>query len=993
MPSCLIIEQDGYWSEQIRSALTSEGWPVRIVQDPKNISANTASADLVFVGTDLAEAEALLRRFSRRGEGGCSVALAPPEPAPVEPGVEYEADGVLRKPFTEAQLWSTVRSLLSSRVVAGPSSGDKLTSKEIFGDMLAELTDDPKPVVDPELESALAGGAAPESPPRPRRGSEPAPPSRRRQPSGRSDEDLQRKLEETLSGVLSPELLNPDLLKAKTRPPVAPLKRDTTDVDKLLSDTLSGLDLGNGRRRGPSAEKSSTSREAKPSATEDALPEDPFRDLEASFLNGVFEKDEKAPQAKLPTNASEEELLLENLLVDDPSNTPEAPQEETPLEETGAPVVLQVPILEVDGMELESSEPELQLAEIENEISMLEESLALPEPEAEPEPPPRTGDSPTAAGQLFGHYTLLERIAVGGMAEVWKARMDGVAGFQKTVAIKKILPHLTENEQFQRMFVDEARLAAELNHPNITHIYDLGVLQGDYYIAMEYVEGRNLRAILNLASRKGQPIPHELALLIASRLASALDYAHRKRDADDQELGLVHRDVSPQNVLVSYEGDIKLCDFGIVKAVTKLSETESGALKGKLQYMSPEQAWGREVDSRSDIFSIGSLLFEMLTGLRLFSGETELSVLEAVRSGRTRRPRDFDPTIPDAVDDLVAQAVAQDPADRFQRAGRMRDQIESIFEQLTLRPSNADLASYLRRLVSAPDVEENLDTGPTGRIEKVARFALPDSTTDGETGGALEADQGAPFVEAVSPVLELPSEDGKSRRGVLIAAIFLLLTLGVAAAFFFGRDRAAVSPPAATAPAAAEEPPAPLGADPIESPGAGAAASSGDTAASEAGETLDLLARERERIQQEVTAQIAIQEEELRKTYEAKERQLKSKLASLKEAEGQEPAAADDGSDVVPPGPGVKSPVLVSIDKPQYSAEARLAADKTEVVLYLLVNQNGQVEQVRQAQGSNLDPGVNEAAIRAARAAVFKPATKDGRRVKMWTTLKIPLPS
>src|SRR4029450_13259952 len=158
--------------------------------------------------------------------------------------------------------------------------------------------------------------------------------------------------------------------------------------------------------------------------------------------------------------------------------------------------------------------------------------------------------------------------------------------------------------------------------------YDLGKLGEDYYIAMEYVEGKDLRSILNSARKQNQPLPARLALLIPARLASALDYAHRKRDFDNRELGLVHRDVSPQNVLISYEGDIKLCDFGIVKAVAKASKTQMGALKGKLQYMSPEQAWGRVVDARSDIFSLGSVLFEMLTGRRLFAAGGEIAVLE-----------------------------------------------------------------------------------------------------------------------------------------------------------------------------------------------------------------------------------------------------------------------------------------------------------------------------------------------------------------------------
>ncbi len=303
-----------------------------------------------------------------------------------------------------------------------------------------------------------------------------------------------------------------------------------------------------------------------------------------------------------------------------------------------------------------------------------------------------------AAPETFGAYTLLDRVALGGMAEVWKARMEGVEGFQKTVAIKKILPHLTDSVDFVTMFIDEAKLAAQLNHPNIIHIYDLGKLGEDYYIAMEYVEGKDLRSILNSARKQSQPLPAGLALLIAARLASALDYAHRKRDFDNRELGLVHRDVSPQNVLISYEGDIKLCDFGIVKAVAKASKTQMGALKGKLQYMSPEQAWGRVVDARSDIFSLGSVLFEMLTGRRLFAGESEISVLEAVRECRMQSAREVEPGISDAVDAIVRRALAKDPDDRYQTAGEMQKEIEAVLYNFKPTPSQGELAAFMHRL-------------------------------------------------------------------------------------------------------------------------------------------------------------------------------------------------------------------------------------------------------------------------------------------------------
>jgi serine/threonine protein kinase len=316
---------------------------------------------------------------------------------------------------------------------------------------------------------------------------------------------------------------------------------------------------------------------------------------------------------------------------------------------------------------------------------------------------PEAGSQP---GEPFGQYTLLEKIAVGGMAEVWKARMRGVEGFQKMVAIKKILPHMSDNAEFIGMFIDEAKLAAQLGHPNIVHIYDLGKIGRSYYIAMEYVDGRDLRSILNAGRRRGLPLPLGLALLIASRVASALDYAHRKRDFEGKELGLVHRDVSPQNVLISDEGDVKLCDFGIAKAVSKVGQTQMGALKGKLQYMSPEQAWGKAVDARSDIFSLGAVLFEMLTGERLFSGDSEMSVLESVRQGKTRSPREIDPSIPADVDAIVTRALAYQIQDRFQSAAEMSQRLETVLHGLSPTPGASDLSSYIQRVLEIePDAD------------------------------------------------------------------------------------------------------------------------------------------------------------------------------------------------------------------------------------------------------------------------------------------------
>ncbi|HEY5610746.1 MAG TPA: protein kinase, partial [Thermoanaerobaculia bacterium] len=330
---------------------------------------------------------------------------------------------------------------------------------------------------------------------------------------------------------------------------------------------------------------------------------------------------------------------------------------------------------------------------------------------------PKDEELDEAGVTRFGQYNLLEKIAVGGMAEVWKARMRGVEGFQKTVAIKKILPHLSDNEEFVTMFVDEAKLAAQLNHNNIIHIYDLGKIASSYYIAMEYIDGADLKTILKRGEERGHPMTIEIALFVASKIASALDYAHRKRDFHEKELGLVHRDVSSQNVLISHEGDIKLCDFGIAKAASKASHTQAGALKGKLQYMSPEQAWGRPIDRRADIFALATVLFEMLTERKLFVGDNEMSILEQVREARVAPPSQFNDEITPEIDAIVRKALQKEPDNRYQTAGELAKDLDTILYNFRPTPTSADLAIFMHRLFREEPIAPGAHHAPI-RIEE-----------------------------------------------------------------------------------------------------------------------------------------------------------------------------------------------------------------------------------------------------------------------------------
>jgi serine/threonine protein kinase len=312
-------------------------------------------------------------------------------------------------------------------------------------------------------------------------------------------------------------------------------------------------------------------------------------------------------------------------------------------------------------------------------------------------PPPVPRSAPASAGEAYGPYQLLEKIAVGGMAELFRAKRTGVEGFEKVVAVKRILPHLSDNKEFVDMFIDEAKMVAGLAHPNIVQIYDLGKIEKSYYIAMEYVHGRDLRSILRRAKEKGVVVPRELAALVASRVCSALEYAHRKKDDRGQKMKIVHRDVSPQNILISFEGDVKLTDFGIAKAATKATAHESGALRGKLLYMSPEQAWGKPMDRRSDIFSLGLVLYEMLTDQRPFLGSSELGILEMVRECRIAPPRSLDPAIPDDLEQAVMKALARDPDERYADAAEMQKDLERHLHA-GRPPTGADIARFMQQL-------------------------------------------------------------------------------------------------------------------------------------------------------------------------------------------------------------------------------------------------------------------------------------------------------
>jgi serine/threonine protein kinase len=275
----------------------------------------------------------------------------------------------------------------------------------------------------------------------------------------------------------------------------------------------------------------------------------------------------------------------------------------------------------------------------------------------------------------FGKFLLLDRIAVGGMAEVFAAKTFGVEGFERLVAIKRILPTMVEDEEFISMFIDEARIASLLNHANIVQIYELGKHDDTFYIAMEYVSGRDVRMLIEKFKKKQVAVPIPLAVYITAKIAEGLDHAHRKKDAQGSHLGIIHRDVSPQNVLVSYEGEVKIIDLGIAKAAGRIQKTQAGILKGKFGYMSPEQVRGIPIDHRSDIFSLGVMLYEMLTSTKLFTGESDFSTLEKVRAGDVRNPSEINAEIPPELERVVLKSLAKERDERYQWGSELHDDL------------------------------------------------------------------------------------------------------------------------------------------------------------------------------------------------------------------------------------------------------------------------------------------------------------------------------
>jgi serine/threonine protein kinase len=417
-------------------------------------------------------------------------------------------------------------------------------------------------------------------------------------------------------------------------------------------------------------------------------------------------------------------------------------------------------------------------------------------------------------------YQVIERIDAGGMAEIFKGRALSLDGIERPVAIKRILPSLSQNRKFLKMFIDEARLSMRLSHANIVQVFDVGRADDTYFLVMEFVDGSNVRRIVQKAAESGYQLPIAVALHVVIEICRGLATAHEASDATGSPLGIVHRDVSPPNILISWSGEVKITDFGLAKAVSQLERTEPGVVKGKFSYLSPEAAEGKDVDARSDIFSTGIILHELLTNRRLFMGKTDLETVDQVKKCQIPTPSSINDTVKPELDRIVLKALAKDRRRRYQSAREFGDELADFLFAHGMKVTGFDVARSMRELFGRKDTldgyelriqemirEEVLSlsmmgllesTTPKGRSEPIdimgfekGRSLLDDvwgdlsaqpaeATSQGTATGdftALTADTGSGLSEASSSGMRMakaktkkPRQKKKARRAAAKAA-------------------------------------------------------------------------------------------------------------------------------------------------------------------------------------------------------------------------------
>jgi serine/threonine protein kinase len=355
---------------------------------------------------------------------------------------------------------------------------------------------------------------------------------------------------------------------------------------------------------------------------------------------------------------------------------------------------------------------------------------------------------------VFGRYLLLDRIAFGGMAEVFRAKQFGEEGFDRIIAIKRVLPSVSDNEQFVAMFRDEAVITRTLQHGNIAQVYDFGKLDGSYYLAMEYVSGLDLKTYFSACEKNGMPMDPRVAALIVREVAQGLGYAHRATDSSGSSLGLVHRDVSPQNILLSWAGEIKLIDFGIAKARQKTQRTDAGVLKGKFGYMSPEQVRGLPLSNRSDIFSLGAVFWEILTGHRAFDHESDYATMDAVRAVDLPEFEQVAPMVPKALQMICLKALQKDEEERYSRAESLARDLGRWLSSQPEEIGQLELSNGLKDTFASDFGTERQLLSSYGHLS--AEMMAQEIRGAGSSESMAEVQTGVSATNAINPNLTTP---------------------------------------------------------------------------------------------------------------------------------------------------------------------------------------------------------------------------------------------
>jgi serine/threonine-protein kinase len=431
----------------------------------------------------------------------------------------------------------------------------------------------------------------------------------------------------------------------------------------------------------------------------------------------------------------------------------------------------------------------------------------------------------------IGRYEVLSHLATGGMAQIYLARQSGLGSFERHVVLKTILRERASDQRFVMMFLDEAKLAATLNHQNVAQVYEVDQADGAYFMAMEYVHGENTRAILETTIRRGWTIPLELAVMIISGAAAGLHHAHERRGKNGQPLNIVHRDVSPANIMVGYDGSVKVLDFGIAKAEERATKTVGGTIKGKYGYMSPEQCKGKLIDRRSDIFALGIVLYELTTLRRAFKGNDDFETMKRIVSGDVAVPSTVVPGFPRELEAIILTALAHDPAARFQTAQELTEALDAFTVRAKLTGSNTAMGRFMVQLFGTKK-EPWIDAAMAGGEHTLVTAAGADLEDDEEDNDetlvvsnrqdiqAKLAELSAPARPAPAPVaagtaqlpvsvpVSIPS-DGSGRNVSERSSRSSMRRSGERPSLPFAppgttAERAAVSPPASAMPVAVE---------------------------------------------------------------------------------------------------------------------------------------------------------------------------------------------